>query len=126
MTQKNERRSCGRQHVQTPVVYTTNKNHEYYYATMYNYSSKGMYFKSTSPLKKGCDIYIKIETNSECNTHKKMSDDYKAKVIWCKEVENSDIMHYAIGIQYYNMDANTNNNFIIEQEGQNYNSQINV
>ncbi len=112
MTQKNERRLCERHPVNAPVIYTTNRKHEYYYATMYNYSSTGIYFKSTAPLKIGCNIYIKVETNSKCNTHKKMSRDYQAEVIWCKEVENSDIIHYEIGVTH-DIHNHDNNNFMV-------------
>jgi hypothetical protein len=71
-----------------------------YYAVSHNLSEAGMYFKSLFEMYPGAHILIRV-------------DDYTfgqqpvpAKVVWCKKLQNTNIFHYGVGVEFLQSEKN--------------------
>ncbi len=69
-------------------------------AKMCNYSIDGMYFESDYAIQPGSDICIAKVKSSPVKCGSEVSDSYRAKVRWCKEIADSNPSCYGIGVQY--------------------------
>jgi Tfp pilus assembly protein PilZ len=71
-----------------------------YYAASYNLSETGMYFKSLFQMYPGTQILIKIDD------YKTSRNQVPAKVVWCKELENTATFRYGVGVEFISLEKN--------------------
>ena len=71
-----------------------------YYGVSYNLSETGMYFKSLFEMYPGAHVFVKIYDDSL--TQNKVS----AKVVWCKELKNSNKFRYGVGVEFLQLEKN--------------------
>jgi hypothetical protein len=82
-------------------VYAKHNTKKYHGARMYNNSRGGMNLVSNRPLKPGSDICIKMENYSAGTSN---PDEFRAEVIWCKDVSNVYASYYGkyeCGVEYH-------------------------
>jgi hypothetical protein len=65
-----------------------------YFAVSTNSSRRGMHFKSLFKLQEGVQIFIRID-NYTTGQHQ-----VPARVVWCKQLENSRSFRYGIGVEF--------------------------
>jgi len=71
-----------------------------YYAVSCNLSETGKYFKSLFKLYRGSHIHIVI------NDHISRRDQVPARVVWCKELENTATFRYDVGVEFLQLQKN--------------------
>jgi Tfp pilus assembly protein PilZ len=72
-----------------------------YYAVSYNLSETGMYFKSLFEMYPGAQILIKIDD------YVTSRNQVPARVVWCKELENTATFRYGIGVEFLAPEKNS-------------------
>jgi hypothetical protein len=72
-----------------------------YYAVSNNISETGMYFKSLFEMYPGAQILIKIDD------YEKSRNQVPAKIVWCKEIENTAAFRYGIGVEFLAPEKNS-------------------
>jgi hypothetical protein len=80
------------------IMFENYASGRYYEGRMYNYSRGGMYFESDFAPKVGTEIFIGVENSPHTSGH----DVYRAKVIWKKELTDSQSFFlYGVGVKYF-------------------------
>jgi Tfp pilus assembly protein PilZ len=72
-----------------------------YYAVSCNLSETGMYFKSLFEFYPGAHLFIKIDDYTLAQNQ------VSAKVVWCKELKNTTIFRYGVGVEFLKPDKNS-------------------
>jgi hypothetical protein len=97
-----EQRECMRlQHVSFVIVLDciTGKS---YVGELHNYNRLGIYFELEAALNPGSEVKILIEDSPYITTPASIN----AEVIWCKDLNGSEVLfRYGIGVKY-NQDVN--------------------
>ena len=65
-----------------------------YYAVSYNLSETGIHFKSLFEMYPGAHILIRIDD------YELSRNQVQAKVVWCKEIETTSTLKYAVGAEF--------------------------
>ena len=68
-------------------------------ARMVNYSRTGLCFETNERLQQGAEIYIGIENSPYTSPASRSYECYRAKVIWCRELETV-FFKYGYGVRY--------------------------
>ncbi|MCP4112285.1 MAG: PilZ domain-containing protein [Desulfobacteraceae bacterium] len=84
-----------RDYFEAPIEYALHYEEKYHEATMYNFSTGGMYFESASTLPQYAPVYIKI-LNSEHDPDAFRV--YMGQVRWCKKRQGASF--YGTGVKY--------------------------
>ncbi len=101
-----------RNYNETPILlrtiydYARYKQEDYYYthAKMGNNSIGGMYFELGYAIQPGSDVYIKMVNHTPDDTYcPEAFRTLRAKVKWCREIENNESSHYGVGVQYHDV-----------------------
>jgi hypothetical protein len=71
-----------------------------YYAVSSNLSETGMYFKSAFELYPGARLHIIIDDYTS------VQNQFFAKVVWCKKIENSNSFRYGVGVEFLRSENN--------------------
>ena len=71
-----------------------------YYAESYNLSERGMYFKSPFELYPEDHVVVRIDDDEFSQNQ------VPAKVVWCKNLENTSIFSYGVGVEFLQLEKN--------------------
>jgi hypothetical protein len=88
---------------EAPVLHSYIDTVHYHAGRMYNYSPDGMCFVSNSPIDPGSEIMVKMEFYSPIICGSEACENYRAKVVWCREVKDVYASYYGkyeVGVNY--------------------------
>ena len=87
-----------RYHTNTSIVFSdVEGTHRFKHGTLYNFNREGIYFESDDKLKPDSEIIVESCGYVPGPCGPEGADHYRAKVKWCKEIEDSD--SYAVGAE---------------------------
>jgi hypothetical protein len=93
-----DKRGTSRFRHEVPIMFENYSSGRYYEGRMYNYSRGGLYFESDFAPKVGTEIFIGVENSPHTSGH----DVYRAKVVWKKELADSQSFFlYGVGVKYF-------------------------
>lgn len=72
-----------------------------YYAVSHNLSESGMYFKSLFEMHPGAQVRIIINDRTSSDSQ------VSARVVWCKELKNSNTFRYGVGVEFLQTPINS-------------------
>ena len=88
-----ERRQSERIFHKSTILHNTNPPDFFYSATMYNFSTGGLYFESNEDLLQGDEISISIK-EPPASFSKKSDQYFDVKIMWCRDLQESS---YQVG-----------------------------
>jgi hypothetical protein len=95
-----EKRVNDRKRFSAPIVFSYFNKEECFKAKTLNHCPGGVCFKSEVYLKPGADILFRAKDPS-CNHCGGLRIISLAEVRWCREIRDSKVPSYEIGIKYY-------------------------
>jgi hypothetical protein len=84
---------------EVPIMIAKKDTEFYHQAKMYNFGGKNMYFESAFDAQPGSDIHIQMNDCSHNGIVLGESRNYRAKVLWCKEILDSYTFYYGVNVQ---------------------------
>lgn len=97
MTMQNDRKPYRIRH-EIHVMCASDETGRRHRATAYNYSRDGVYIESDFPYEPGMDVTITMGSYMPISTGDDGLDNYKGKVVWCREIPDST--SYGVGVQF--------------------------
>jgi len=93
MHEEKDRRENTRINYKSAIMHNTNPPDFFYSGTMYNFSTRGLYFESNEDLLKGDEISVSIKEPPA--QFKNISKQYiDVKIMWAKDLQDSS---YQVG-----------------------------
>ena len=84
---------------EVPIMIAKGDTEIYHQAKMYNFGGKNMYFESGFEALPGSDIHIQLDDCTHDGVVFGESRNYRAKVMWCKEILDSYTFYYGVNVQ---------------------------
>jgi hypothetical protein len=91
---KSERSPC-----ETPIQFLYLQPDQYHNSHVFNYSDKGLFFKSMQPLEPDSQISIIMPDYSPRATGPEAYQSYKAAVRWCRKISDEKSSQFGVGVE---------------------------
>ena len=105
MKTNTEKRDCERRSYTAPIVYSYFNKNDCFDAQTLNHCTQGMCFKSSSGLRPGATLYIRVKNfhpHGPCTgVCEGLHTAILAEVKWCEENLDRGTFSYNIGVKYY-------------------------
>lgn len=88
-----------RKHLSMPVVCEDAVSGKNFHGVMYNLSVEGMYLELSDYLPPGREIEVRIDRHAAGSFQKVLCQNFRLKVIWCKEKKKSGRIFYGAGVR---------------------------
>ncbi len=95
-----------RKYCEVSVKFTDSNTGKYHNATMHNCSVDGMYLELDTSLPPGSEIEVKVKKHLSDAYRAHGYNDYRVKVMWCKEKRMIGKSYYGVGTKRIRFDNN--------------------
>ncbi len=105
MKLKTEKRSSERLPYRSAITFSIFNRQDCLEAQSLDFSGNGLKFKSTSILRPGTTICIRVKPGQRGSRPDRFSESLPsvglAEVKWCRPIEGTDTTFYEVGVRYY-------------------------